>query len=248
MKENKKKPLLFRLIVKIVKIFYRKRIFIGTENLPSSKAVVVGNHAQLHGPLTSQLYFPTNKKIWCIGEMMNKKEVQKYAYKDFWSLKPKWIRWFFKIVSYLIVPIAPFFFNNADTIAVYKDRRIVKTFKTTINEIQNDNNIIIFPECSNEYNEIVNEFQVGFIDVARIYYEKYNALLEFVPMYNAPRLKKVVFGKPIKYNPDLNIDEQKIIISAYLKDEITKMAKELPKHKVVCYSNVGRKKYVYSKD
>lgn len=245
--QYKKKPILFKIIRFIVKIFYKKREFIGVENLPEEPSLIISNHAQIHGPLTCEIDFPTFKYVWCIGQMMNIKEVPSYAYQDFWSNKPKYIRWFFKICSYLMAPLASYIFTHADTIGVYKDVRVISTFKETVKKLEDGANIVIFPENPTKYNDIVNDFQEHFIDVARLYYKKTNKEISFIPMYIAAKLKKVAIGKPIKYNHELNIDEQRKIICEYLKEEITNLAKSLPVHNVVPYNNIGRKNYKNSK-
>ena len=241
--EVKKKPLLYKMIKGTVNFFYKDREFIGIENLPSEPAIIVGNHAQLHGPLSSELYFPTKKYIWCASQMMSVREVPAYAYKDFWSRKPKCVRWVYKILSYLIAPLCAYIFKHADTIPVYRDERTMGTFKRTIRGLEENANIIIFPEYEKEFNNIVNEFQTNFIDIARLYYKKHSKELYFVPMYNAVKLKKVIIGKPIKFDHNLDIEEQKREICGYLKNEITKMAKELPEHRVVPYLNIPKKEY-----
>lgn len=246
-KQNAKKPLLFRFTVGLVRIFYRKRTFIGMENLPKEPSIVVGNHAQIHGPITSQVFFPTYKYIWCVGQMMHVKEVPEYAYTDFWSKKPKYIRWFFKLASYIIAPFSAYYFTKADTIAVYKDSRLISTFRNTLRKLNDGAHIVIYPEEPQPYNDIVNEFQDKFVDVARLYYKRTGKALSFVPMYNAPKLKTVVFGKPIVFDPEADIETQREEICTYLKEEITSLAKSLPRHKVVPYLNVGAKNYKYSK-
>ncbi len=246
-KKNKKKPAFYRLSVSIAKLFYKKRTFVGVEDLPEEPSLIIGNHAQLHGPLACEAYFPTDKAIWCIGEMMNLKEVPSYAYKDFWSYKPKWIRWFYKILSYVIAPICSYYLKHADTIAVYKDTRLLKTFRDTMERLDDGANVVIFPECHQDFNDIVCEFQDKFVDVAKLYYNKTGKCLSFVPMYNAATIKTIVFGTPIKYDPSIDIKEQRQIMCEYLKKEITKLAKELPVHKVVPYKNIKKKNYVNSK-
>lgn len=248
MKEDYKKRTLIYIVARFfVRIFYRKREIVGIENLGEEPSLIIGNHAQLHGPLAVELFYPRKKVTWCIGQMMNIKEVQKYAYNDFWKNKPKWNRWFFYLLSYIIPPISVGVFNGADTIAVYKDFRLFSTFKETMNKLNEGFDVVIFPEESAEYNDIVNNFQDKYIDVAKLYYNKYHKELSFVPMYSAVRLKKIIFGKPIKYDPNLSIEEQRIRINKYLQDEITRLAKELPVHKVLPYNNVGRKNYRNSK-
>ena len=243
----KKKPLLFKMFVGLVRIFYRKRQFENTENLPDSPSIVVSNHAQMHGPITSELFFPAPKAIWCIGQMMKTKEVPSYAYKDFWSHKPKWTKWFYKLLSYLIAPLASYLMKNADTIAVYKDSRIISTFRDSLDALDQNKHVIIFPENATVHNEIVNDFQDKFVDVAKMYYDKTQKIISFVPSYNCPALKKVVFGKPLPYNPSLDIKEQRQKVCTYLQEEITRLAKELPAHKVVPYANIKKKNYPLSK-
>ena len=245
--QTKKKSLFFRFLRFLCAIFYRRRTYIGKENMPDEPSIYVGNHAQIHGPLTNELDFPSKKYIWCIGQMMKMKEVPSYAYVDFWSHKPKYIRWLFKIISYIIAPLASYVLSRADTIAVYKDVRLMATYRETMDKLEEGANIVIFPECPKEYNEIVNVFQDKFVDVARLYYRKTGKKVKFVPMYNAAKLKKVVFGKPIEYDPSIDINEQRKIICEYIQKDITRIAKELPVHTVVPYNNVGRKHYPKSK-
>jgi hypothetical protein len=242
------KPLLYRFIKVIVTTFFRKRKYIGIENLPNEACLVIGNHAQMNGPLASECYYPRKNKTWCIGQMMNIKEAPSYSYDDFWPNKNWFNKPIYKVLSYIISPIMVYVLSKADTIAVYKDSRIITTFKHTVEELANGNHIIVFPENPNPYNEILNDFQDKYIDIAKLYYKKYGKLLNFVPMYNCPDLKKLVIGKPIQFNPDMDMAEQRLSINNYLKNEITTIAKDLPRHKVYPYANIRKKNYPMSKD
>lgn len=245
--KKKKKSLLYRFFARIINCFYGKKKFVGLENLPSEPAIIISNHAQMHGPLSAELQFPYKKSIWCIGHLMHLKEAPKYAFEDFWSRKPKWTHWFYKMLSYLIAPLCVWIFKNADVIGVYKDQRGISTFKKSIKALKQGDYIIINPECHVEYNEIVNEFQDKFIDLAKLYFKDTGKEICFVPMYNAPTLKTIVCGKPIKFDSSAPIKEQRKVICDYLKTEITKLAKDLPVHSVVPYANVPKKQYPKSK-
>ena len=213
------------------------------ENLPDEPVVIVGNHTQMHGPIVCELYFPDNCYTWCAGQMMKLKEVPEYAYTDFWSQKPKYIRPLFKIVSYIIPPLSVLVFNNARTIAVYKDNRILSTFRESIAKLQNGNSVVIFPEHDKKYNNIIYDFQEGFVDVARLYYKCTGKELSFVPLYIAPKLKKMYLGKPIKFSADTPIAEERRCICDYLMQEITDIAGSLPEHTVIPYRNIPKKYY-----
>lgn len=245
--ESKHKPPFYKFLRWCISLFYKKRKFLNQENILNEPSIYIGNHAQLHGPLTNEMFFPRKKMIWCIGQMMNIKEVPSYSYQDFWSKKPKCLKWFYKLLSYLIAPLSSYIFTHADTIAVYKDSRLIDTYRKTIKALEEDKNIIIFPEKDQLYNEIISEFQDKFVDVARLYYKKTGIKVAFIPMYNSPKLKTVIFGRAIYYDPNININEQRDIIITHLKNEITTLAKSLPPHKVVPYQNISKRKYPMSK-
>lgn len=234
----------FRVIRKLVELFYHKIRVEGLEYLPEEPCIVVGNHAQMHGPLAAELYFPGPRRTWCAGQMMELKEVPPYAYQDFWSGKPRSIRWLFKLCSYLIAPIAVCLFNNAFTIPVYHDTRILKTFRQTFDALDRGENVIIFPECPTPNNNIVNQFQERFVDVAKMYYKRSGRALRFVPMYVAPRLKAVYLCPPTVFDPEAPMEAERSRICAYLSQQITDRGRALPEHIVVPYSNISKKLYI----
>lgn len=245
---KKHTSLLFETIKGLIRLFYCKMEIIGLEDLPKNNTIIVGNHTQMNGPITGELYLPDHCYIWCAGEMMHLKEVPKYAFTDFWSQKPAWTHPFYKCLSYLIAPLAVCLFNNARTIGVYHDMRIMSTFKTTCSMLKDGANILIFPEKDEKYNNILYRFQENFIDVARLYYKKTGIRLTFVPMYIAPTLKKSYLGTGITFDPENDIAEERRRISSYLTGQITSMARELPLHTVVPYRNIPKKYYLTNKD
>ncbi len=240
---NKKISPLYKIIKAGVRFFYPRVTVEGAGNLPPEPCIIAGNHCQMHGPICCELYFPRKRYTWCAGEMMHLKDVPAYAYADFWSGKPGYIRWFYKVLSYIIAPLSVCVFNNADTIGVYHDGRILSTFKETAAALSEGASVVIFPEHNVPHNHIVCDFQDRFIDIARIHYRKTKTELSFVPMYIAPDLKKMYIGKPAKYNAQNPIEAERERIKAYLMDEITKIASGLPRHTVVPYANLAKKDY-----
>ena len=233
----------YRIIWWLVKVFYPKIENIATEHIPNEACILVGNHTQMNGPICAELYIPGKRKIWCAGQMMHLKEVPAYAFQDFWSAKPKYTRWFYKLLSYLIAPLSVCVFNHAHTIAVYHDNRLLSTFKQTIAALQDQANVVIFPEHYVPNNHIIYQFQDKFIDIAKLYYKRTGKALAFVPMYIAPKLHKVYFGKAVTFCPEKPIEEERQRICQYLMEEITRIAVSLPVHTVVPYANIPKKDY-----
>lgn len=246
--EKKETSGLFKVIKGLIRIFYGKVEIVRLENLPEENAVIVGNHTQMNGPICGELFMPDNCYIWCAGQMMKREEVAEYAFTDFWSQKPRWTHPFFQAVAHLITPLAVCIFNNARTIAVYHDMRVMSAFKDTLKKLQAGATILIFPEKDEKHNNILYKFQENFIDIAKLYYKKCGICLTFVPMYIAPKLRKMYIGTGIVYDPEHSIEEERKRISLYLSDEITRIARELPLHTVVPYRNIPKKYYLTNKD
>ena len=240
---DKKTTWIYRVIRWLIWLFSPKYQLEGTENLPNEPCVIVGNHGHMYGPIVGELYTPGKHYVWCAGQMMNREEVAAYAYRDFWSGKPKWTHWYYKLLSHVITPLALCIFNNAHTVAVYHDTRLISTFRESIAKLQEGYSMVIFPECYDEHNNIVHAFQDKFIDLARFYYQKTGVELDFVPMYIAPKLKKVYYGRPVRFRADADIKTERSRVCNALMDGITEIAVSLPEHTVIPYPNVSARYY-----
>ncbi len=247
MAKRKDRPI-YLFIKGIIRLVTPKMRVEGAENLPQEAAVIVGNHAQMYGPIACELYSPRARYTWCAGQMMERKAVAEYAFQDFWSQKPVRSQWFYKILSHLITPVSVCVFNNANTIGVWHDGRIMSTFRSTVGVLKDGADVVIFPEHDVACNNILCEFQENFIDVARLYYKRTGKELSFVPLYIAPKLGKMVYGKPVRFCAQTPIEEERRRISAYLLQEITSIARALPEHTVIPYRNIPKKYYPSNKN
>lgn len=243
MASPKKGSSLYKVLKWFVWLFSPKMEVEGVENLPQEPVILVGNHCQLYGPIAAELYAPGEHYTWCAGEMLHLKDVPEYAFRDFWSQKPKYTHWFYKIASYLIAPLSVFIFNHANTIGVYHDTRIISTFKNTVKALQEGANVVIFPEHDVKYNHIIYQFQEKFVDVAKLYYKRTGKEVAFVPLYIAPKLGKMCIGTPIRFCADNPMKEECGRISRNLAQQVTDMACALPEHTVVPYRNIPKKYY-----
>jgi len=239
----KKVSVMYKILLWFIKLFSPKMKVYGAENIPDEPVLFVGNHCQMYGPIACEIYMPVDRCTWCAGQMMKWNEVPGYAFTDFWSFKPWYTKWFFRIVSYLITPLSVCLFNNANTIAVYRDTRIVSTFKETIRTLQNGVSVVIFPEHNKAYNNIIYEFEDKFIDIAKLYYKKTGHEVCFVPMYISPKLKGIYFGTPVRFSANAPIEAERSRIHKHLMNTITETARNLPKHTVIPYRNIPKKLY-----
>lgn len=240
---NKKTSCVYRFVRWLIWLFTPKYRIIGREKLPEGPCVIVGNHSQIYGPVEAELYTPGKHDTWCIGQMMHREEIPAYAFQDFWSEKPALLRPFFRLMSHLIVPLSLLLFQNAHTIPVYHDSRLITTYRKSVESLQAGSKVVIFPEHYQEHNHIVHDFQDKFVDLARFYFRKTGESISFVPMYIAPRLKTVVYGEAIRFYPEKSIAEERSRICCALMDSITDLAESLPEHTVIPYPNIPKRLY-----
>ena len=235
---------LYKAASAVVRLLYPAPEFSGLENLPKGcPCIIVGNHAHTYGPFYMELYLPCERAIWCIGEIMDPQEAADYAFKDFWSRKPLWCRWVYRLLSYVFALLSVAVLKHAHCIGVYKDSRLLSTMRESIRHMKQGDNIVIFPEHEVTYNDIVWEFQQGFVDLAAVYTRQTGEPVDFVPMYIAPKLKRVCLGKPIAFDPKASLDAERDRVCHALMDEITDMARDLPPHVAVPYPNLPRHMY-----
>ena len=237
----------YRMLRYFIWLAFPKWRMAGVENLPQGPCVVVGNHSQMYGPVAAELYTPGRHWVWCAGEMMHREEVVAYAYRDFWSNKPKAVRWFYKLLSHAVVPLALCLLNNAHTVAVYHDARVLSTFRESVQKLRDGDRLVIFPECYDEHNQIVHAFQDRFVDLGRLYHRQTGQTLAFVPLYVCPALGMLSFGEPVLYDPAAAAEDERRRVTCALMDRITDMALALPPHTVVPYPNVSKRDYPRSR-
>ena len=236
----------YRAVVFIARRLFPSPTLEGVENLPEGPCVIVGNHAQMYGPIAARLYVPGDPLIWCTAEMMHLEEVPDYAYRDFWSMKPKTVRWFYRLLSYVIAPISVCVFTNARCIGVYRDMRLTNTLRETLRGLQAGASVVIFPEHGVAHNRVVCDFQEGFVNLGQLFARRTGEALSFVPMYVAPRLRKVVFGAPVRYQTGANPEAERRRVCDALMDAVTALAVAQPRHRMVPYLNLPRRQHPYN--
>ena len=226
---------MYRFVKALIRLCYPKMKCVGTENIPDEPVVFIGNHAMLHGPIACELYMPVKRYTWCVADVMDRRTAPAYMYKDFWPKKRRGTHWFYHLLSYMATPLAVLLFNNADTVPVYHDTRLLDTLRHTTDLLEQGYSIVIFPERDGESNGVLSEFQEGFSDVARFYRKRTGKDVCFVPMYLAPKLKRICFGEPLRSDPGASVKAERERVSRVMTERITALAQSLPPHKIVTY-------------
>lgn len=203
------------------------------EEQPDEPAVFVGNHSAVRGPVMMTLDFKRKHQTWTVHCAMDGEATDNYAFHDIFFGNTRRGKGFWRMMSKIVAKALPPLLIYSDTIPVYHDKRILKTFKQSVKALTEGDDLVIFAESPKRYSEYICNLQEGFIDLARLYYRKSKKALKFYPFYVEKKNAVISVGKPIAYDPDRSLDEQRDEIAVYLRDNIDRLARALPKHKPV---------------
>ncbi len=236
-KENtpKKKSLYVKFVTGIAKIIFPKPEIIWEENLAEDEvAIFACNHSGAIGPALTSLYLDIPKRAWVISYILDKKKAPNFVFHDFLFSEGRKCKPFWRIVSFIIAKfLQPLLFAQ-NPIPVHHSNKIAETFVESLNTLTIENkSLVIFPEKPQKYSEFIFELYDGFVDIAHQYYKDTGKCLKFFPTYVCGNLKKIMIGKPITYNPEEKTKLQRKTVSTYIKENIDRLGRSLPKHKTV---------------
>lgn len=226
------KPSLYaRAVRKIATLVFPKCVVETKTPLTDEPAVYLCNHSGMVGPSLMTLYFNKPHKTWMIGYILNGKKSADFVFHDFFfgrSKKCKGIwRFLSKIVARGIRPLLEY----GEPIPVYHDKRMIETFRQSLDTLLSGENLVVFPECPRRSSEFINSFYSGFVDMGRSYYAATGKELAFYPVYAEKKNRVISIGKPVYYDHTKPPHAQREDISEKVRAAIDELARELPKHK-----------------
>lgn len=236
----------YKIIRGILRLCFPRAKTVYEEQPDNEPAVFVCNHAAVRGPVMMTLDFKRKHRTWTVHCALDSKKAVSFAYHDILFGESRRCKWFWRMLAHIIAVMLPPLLIYSDTIPVYHDKSILKTFKQSIQAMTEGEDLVIFAESPKRFSDYICELQPGFVDIARLYYRKTKKALKFYPLYLEKKNAVLSVGKPITYDPDRPLDEQRREITEYLRDSIDRLGRALPPHKPVrflpdrWYSAYGR--------
>jgi hypothetical protein len=169
---------MFRLIRIILRFIYRKPHFTDFENLKVNPALFISNHLLSYGPVQFFLFSPFEVIPWVIHDVTRRYECRDYIRREF-VLKELHLHGYTSyFLAWIISVICLWIMRRIGAIPVFsRSRRLLLTFKKTVEALEHKKNVIIFIEQRPDY---VYVRDVGFLNVADHYHRKTGKIL---PLY-----------------------------------------------------------------
>ena len=149
-KIKRNRSIWFRFFKRILKIFFRKPKFIYLGDEFQTGSIILSNHVGMYSPLMLELHQNKLIKFWGIHTMKDGLvSSYKYLSTTYFHQKKGLNKKLSKFLAFFICPFINLFYKGIKLIPTYENIRFRCTIKESINAINDQQNIVIFPENSN---------------------------------------------------------------------------------------------------
>lgn len=196
----------FRLLKRLMTSRYKQPEFIFLGGQPfENGSLILSNHEGTDAPMSLEMYLDKPLRMWGAHEM-NSGLIKMYKYQTrvYYHEKKHWNLHLARLFCLIASPLTNLFYKGLNLISTYRDGRFVKTIRESIDAIKNGENVVVYPENSEDgYLAELKGFFAGFAVFADAC--KRNGIdLPIVVSYFKKSERVFVFDKPRKYSELLN--------------------------------------------
>ncbi len=200
-KFRQKRKAWYRGFKKLTLIKYKRPQFIFLGEKIKSGTIILSNHEGTDAPMSLELHADFPIRFWGTAEMNSGlKRMYKYQSEVYYHEKKHWNLFLAKLFCLIASPLTNLFYKGLELISVYKDGRLIKTLRESEKAIADGDNIVIFPEKSdNGYEKELKGFYSGFVLLAERLLKK-GVDVDVVVAYYKKGEKQYLFSEAIKYS------------------------------------------------
>lgn len=186
--------------------------------------VFVCNHTGALGPMHMVITFPLRKQVkaWCNSGIMNRKTCPDYVRQDYWWEPGCRLEPLYNVtIPYLAAAVIPPVLKSAPTIPVYhppgEDKfSPVTTIRLSIAALQEGKHLVIFPEQPSGHKDHHTWLNMDWLYLANVYHRRTGKALRLYPVHIDTAAHTFHVAKPIMYDPERTLEEQKAEIEQVL--------------------------------
>ncbi|MDD3920026.1 MAG: hypothetical protein PHO41_02460 [Eubacteriales bacterium] len=202
---------------------------LGAEHVDTEHGPVIFtcNHLEIYGPLITNIHLPFYFRSWIIASMLDEHLVSQQMQSGMEILFHWLPKGFVSKVTGPVSRLVCWVLRGLDPIPVYRSgmREVIKTIKLTVDAMEYEDNILLFPENAHaegepgQYKEEgVSVFFSGFAAIAQEYYKRTGSCTTFYPIYANKKKRTLTIGEGTRFDPNNGKNEEKQRITQYLHD------------------------------
>ena len=223
---KKRRQPFFKLIGIILRPFVKKpKKIINYNESMETKSILLSTHCGKNGPYCLSQYLPIKHATWGANEMLGKYRVRRKYLKEVLYIQKLHKKKFPATIKATFEAIFnPFIYKGMSVIPTYNDINFISTLKYSMETLNNDYPILIFPEDStNGYFIELDKILPGFIQLSERYYKREKIDLPIYPIYYHYKEKLILIGKPFYIQELRSKNMTNDDICEFFKNEINKL-------------------------
>lgn len=201
MKKKNDRKLYFRILKKIMKVRYKQPKFVYLGEEISEGALILSKHEGTDAPMSLEIYLNKPIRMWGAHEM-NSGLISMYKYQTrvYYHEKKHWNIHLARLFCLIASPLTNLFYSGLNLISTYRDARLVKTMRESVETLKNGYNIVAFPEKSDKgYLAELEGFHEGAVMLAEVCKLKGIDLPIYVTYFRKSDLTYII-DKPVLYS------------------------------------------------
>lgn len=173
--------------------------------------------------------YPGKIYPWVIHDIIEPRHAYRYLKKDFIEKELGFREPWCTYSSYLLGSVCVRIMKGIGAIPVYHTpSKIRGTLSRSLEILSKGYPLVVFPEIpGTEGTKYLEDFNTGFINLARSFYKKTGKRLNLYPVAIHKPSASVALGDPVCYSPDVPFPREKILLKRYLMETITEMYDEM---------------------
>ena len=197
----KKRKWWFALLKKLMRVRYKKVTFQYLGEEIGNGDIVLCNHEGTDGPMSWEMHSGKQVRFWGAHEMNSGlRKLYGYQTKVYFHEKKHWNLFLARLFCLIASPLTNLFYKGLDIISTYQDGRFRNTLKESVESMKAGDNIVLFPEKSDEgYQDVLKGFHGGFVSLAKVCEKEGIDAKIFVTYFNKKK-KLCIVDKPVLYS------------------------------------------------
>lgn len=181
-----------------LRLFFKRPKIIKLAGELPAKAIYLSNHSAMAGPVIYNLYFPTPHSPWGAYPMLEGYKSRFKYLRDVYFMQKRHINKFFAtVLAAFEACFSIWIYKGMRVIPSYPDGRLIKTIRQSLEALNSNRAVMVFPEHSETgYHEVLKGFSAGFVVLAERYRKLYGEDLPIYPVYYNKNKRKMIIGKP----------------------------------------------------
>ncbi len=223
---RKKRKLYFRILKRLMKSRYKEPAFVYLGEKITTGGLIISNHEGTDAPMSLEIYMDVPLRMWGAHEM-NSGVISMYKYQSqvYFHQRKHWNIHLARLFCLIASPLTNLFYSGLDLISTYRDARLVKTIRESIESIKNGDNIAVYADIADKgYLPVLEGFHEGFVTFASIALKKGIDTPIFVTYFRKSDCTYII-DAPVKFSELIKNGESREEVARKLCDRCNELGK-----------------------